>query len=132
MKRILLSFLALCSAAAVMADEPVKAGFYSVEIRTRSGETTTITLNDKMTTTFTETEAVFSDGTDAVAISLAQLRTYTFIPAVIPEGITAPVVSAGAEFYTIDGRRIDSIAGAPTGTYVVRSGNTTFKVLHKQ
>lgn len=132
MKRILLSILALCSAGAVMADEPLKAGFSSVEVRTRSGETTTITLSDQMTTTFTDTEAIFADETNDVRIPLAQLRTYTFVPAVIPEGITAPVVSAGAEVYTTDGRRIDTLDGAPTGTYVVRNGKTTFKVLHKQ
>lgn len=132
MKRILLSILALCSAGAVMADEPLKAGFSSVEVRTRSGETTTITLSDQMTTTFTDTEAIFADETNDVRIPLAQLRTYTFVPAVIPEGISTPVVSANAEFYTTDGRRIDTLAGAPTGTYVVRNGKTTFKVLHKQ
>lgn len=132
MKRFLLSVLTLALAIAAMADEPTKAGFSSVEIRTRSGETTTITLTDKMTTTFTENDAVFADGTNEVRIPLAQLRTYTFVPTVVPEGIATPVVSSGAEFYTIDGRRIDSLAGAPTGTYIVRNGKTTFKVLHKQ
>lgn len=132
MKHSLLFILALGSVATALADEPRKAGFCSVEIRSQKGETTVITLTDQMTTTFTDTEAIFADETNDVRIPLAQLRTYTFVPAVIPEGISTPVVSANAEFYTTDGRRIDTLAGAPTGTYVVRNGKTTFKVLHKQ
>lgn len=131
MKRYLFSLLALCSAAVAMADEPFKAGFSSVEIRTRNGETTTITLTDAMTTTFTETDAIFSDGNDVVSIPLAQLRTYTFVAAVVPEGITAPVVSGHAEFFSVDGRPLESLVGAPEGTYIVRSGQTTFKIYHK-
>lgn len=131
MKRYLFSLLALCSATFAMADEPMKAGCSSVEIRTRSGETTTVTLSDAMTTTFTDSEVIFSDGTDAVAIPLAQFRTYTFVAAIIPEGITAPVVSGNAEFFTVDGRRLESLAGAPEGTYIVRNGKTTFKIYHK-
>lgn len=132
MKRLLFSILALCSAAVAMADEPQKAGFSSIEVRTRSGETTIITLTEEMTTTFNDTAVIFADAINSVQFPLAQFRSYTFVPAVIPEGITTPVVSAGAEFYTVDGRRIDTLAGAPTGTYVVRNGKTTFKVLHNQ
>lgn len=132
MKHSLLFILALGSVATAMADEPRKAGFCSVEIRSQKGETTVITLTDQMTTTFTDTDVVFADDSYRFELPLAQLRSYAFVPAVIPEGITTPVISTNAEFYTIDGRRIDVLAGAPTGTYVVRNGKTTFKVLHKQ
>lgn len=132
MKRLLFSIFALCGAATALADTPLKAGFCSVEIRSQQGETTVITLTDNMKTTFTDADVIFADDSYRFELPLAQLRSYTFVPAVIPEGITTPVVSAGAEVYTIDGRRIDTLAGAPAGTYVVRNGKTTFKVLHKQ
>lgn len=130
MKHILLTFLASTCSLAALAD--TKAGFSSVEIRTQKGETQVITLTDDMTTTFNATDVVFADATNRVALSLKDLRSYTFVPAVIPESITSPVVSTDAQIYTADGRRIESLDGAPAGTYVVRSGQTTFKIYHNQ
>lgn len=137
MKRIILPTLALCSALTAAAD--VKPGYSSVVVRTQTGETTTITLTDAMKTTFTAADAIFSDGTTEVAIPLADLRSYTFVEAIIPEGINAPLLNLGdanTEIFTIDGRLVRtasslSLDGLQTGTYIVRSGNRTIKVSHK-
>lgn len=137
MKRIVLSTLALCGALIATAD--VKPGFSSVVVTSPTGETTTITLTDAMVTSFTAADAIFSDGTNEVAIPLADLRSYTFVEAVIPEGINAPLLNLGdanAEIFTLDGRLVRSASslsldGLQTGTYIVRSGNRTIKVNHK-
>lgn len=137
MKRIVLSTLALCGALIATAD--VKPGYSSVVVTSPTGETTTITLTDAMVTSFTAADAIFSDGTNEVAIPLANLRSYTFVEAVIPEGISAPLLNLGganAEIFTLDGRLVRSASslsldGLQTGTYIVRSGNRTIKVNHK-
>lgn len=145
MKRSILSALVLCGTLTAVADTPtrlttdVKPGYSSVVICSPTGETTTITLTDAMKTTFTTAEATFSDGSNEVIIPLAQLRSYTFTEAVIPEGIHAPLLSLDgtkAEIFTIDGRLVRtanqvSLDGLQPGTYVVRSGKSTFKVNHK-
>lgn len=130
MKHLLLTVLASASALTAFADQ--KAGFASIEVRTQKGETTVVTLTDDLTTTFTATDVVFADANNSVALPLKDLRSYTFVPAVIPEGVTSPVVSADAQIFTIDGRRIDNLNAAPAGTYVVRHGETTFKVHHRK
>lgn len=132
MKKIFLSLLAIAAALTVSADG-LKAGYSSVEVHTVSGETTTIILTDDMTTTFTSTDIIFADATNTVNIPLAHLRTYTFVPAVIPEGITnVPAVQGGITgIYTADGRRITSLEGAPAGLYIVKCGKTTLKIYHK-
>lgn len=130
MKHLLLTVLASASALTALADQ--KAGFASIEVRTQKGETTVVTLIDDLTTTFTATDVVFADANNSVALPLKDLRSYTFVPAVIPEGVTSPVVSADAQIFTIDGRRIDNLNAAPAGTYVVRHGETTFKVHHRK
>lgn len=132
MKRIILHTLALAAALTASADG-LKPGFSSVEIRTVSGETTTVTLTDGMTTTFTAQDIVFADATTAVSIPLAQLRTYSFVEAIIPEGITSvPAVQNGiSAIFTVDGRQISSLEGAPAGLYIVKSAGTTMKIYRK-
>lgn len=132
MKRIILHTLALAAALTASADG-LKPGFSSVEIRTVSGETTTVTLTDGMTTTFTAQDIIFADATTAVSIPLAQLRTYSFVEAIIPEGITSvPAVQNGiSAIFTADGRQISSLEGAPAGLYIVKSAGTTMKIYRK-
>lgn len=131
MKQALLSFLAL--AALTASADGFKTGYSSVELRTQSGETTTLTLTDAMTTTFTTTDIVFSDGSTTITLPLAQLRTYSFVPAVIPEGISGvPAVQGDiTAVYTADGRQIPSLESAPAGLYIVKCGKTTLKIYHK-
>lgn len=132
MKRIILHTLALAAALTASADG-LKPGFSSVEIRTVSGETTTVTLTDGMTTTFTAQDIVFADATTAVSIPLAQLRTYSFVEAIIPEGITSvPAVQNGiSAIFTADGRQMPSLEGAPAGLYIVKTAGTTIKIYRK-
>lgn len=131
MKKAFLSLLSL-TALTTSADD-LKAGYSSVEVRTVSGETTTIVLTDDMTTTFTSTDIIFADATNTVSIPLAQLRTYSFVPAVIPEGISGvPAVQGDiTAVYTADGRQISSLESAPAGLYIVKCGKTTLKIYHK-
>lgn len=132
MKRIILHTLALAAALTASADG-LKPGFSSVEIRTVSGETTTVTLTDEMTTTFTASDVVFADATTTVSLPLTQLRTYSFVEAVIPEGITSvPAVQNGiSAIFTADGRQISSLEGAPAGLYIVKTAGTTIKIYRK-
>lgn len=132
MKRIILPTLALAAALTASADG-LKPGFSSVEIRTVSGETTTVTLTDEMTTTFTASDVVFADATTTVSLPLTQLRTYSFVEAVIPEGITdVPAVQNGIDaIFTADGRQIPSLEGAPAGLYIVKTAGTTMKIYRK-
>lgn len=131
MKKTLLSILALTALTA--SADGFKAGFSSVELRSQSGETTTVTLTDAMTTTFTATDVVFADGTTTVTMPLAQLRSYTFVEAVVPEGITeVPTVQDGiTAIYTADGRRVDSTNMNQPGLYIVKCGKSTLKVYRK-
>lgn len=132
MKRIILHTLALAATLTASADG-LKPGFSSVEIRTVSGETTTVTLTDEMTTTFTASDIVFADATTTVSLPLTQLRTYSFVEAVIPEGITSvPAVQHGiSAIFTADGRQIPSLEGAPAGLYIVKTAGTTIKIYRK-
>lgn len=131
MKKAFLSLLSL-TALTTSADD-LKAGYSSVEVRTVKGETMTVTLTDAMTTTFTSTDIIFTDATNTVSIPLAQLRTYSFVPAVIPEGISGvPAVQGDiTAVYTADGRQIPSLESAPAGLYIVKCGKTTLKIYHK-
>lgn len=138
MKRIILAILTLCAALTAAAD--TKAGFSSVVITTQTGETTTVTLTDDMTTAFTATDIVFADADNVVSIPLARLRSYTFVEATIPEGISAPTAGIStrqaAEVYTIDGRLITTtrslnLEGLQPGTYIVRSGQESVKIQHR-
>lgn len=139
MKKTLLSLFALAIALTASADgtttavSDLKPGFSSVEIRTVSGETTTVTLTDGMTTTFTTQDIIFADATTTVSLPLTQLRTYSFVEAVIPEGITSvPAVQHGiSAIFTADGRQIPSLEGAPTGLYIVKTAGTTMKIYRK-
>lgn len=139
MKKTILSLFAIAAALSAAAGDTttaggdLKAGFSSIEVRTVSGETTTVTLTDEMTTTFTATDVIFADATTTVSIPLAQLRTYTFIEAVIPEGITAvPAVQNGVSaIFTADGRQLPTLDGAPAGLYIVKSAGTTIKIYRK-
>lgn len=134
MKRSSLIILALCGALAAAASvaEDTKPGYSSVVLRTQTGETTTITLTDNMSTKFTETDIVFDDGQNMVSLPLAKLRSYTFTEAVIPEGIDAvPIVGEAEAVYSADGRRVPSLSGAPAGLYIVKNGKTTLKIYHK-
>lgn len=137
MKR-LLPLLALGASLTASAD--VKPGFASVEITTQRGEVSTVTLTDAMTTRFTASDVIFADATTTVSLPLAQLRSYSFVPAVVPEGIVAPRFDTTDgqpyEVYSLDGRRLTtasslSLEGLTPGTYVVRHGNTTLKVHHR-
>lgn len=138
MKRILISALALCCSVAALADG-VKSGYSSVVLCAQNGETTTITLSDAMQTTFTATDIVFSDASNEVRMPLARLRSYSFVEAIVPEGISAPLLSVSgeaAEVYTLDGRHLMttrslSLAGLQAGTYIVRQGGVSFKINHK-
>lgn len=132
MKKVLLSLFTIATAMTATADG-LKAGYSSVEIRTVSGETTTVTLSDDMTTQFTAQDIVFADATTTVTLPLAQLRTYTFVEAVIPEGITDVTAVQGNinAIYTADGRQITSLEGAPAGLYIVKSAGTTIKIYRK-
>lgn len=131
MKKAFLSLLSL-TALTTSADD-LKAGYSSVEVRTVKGETMTVTLTDAMTTTFTSTDIIFTDATNTVSIPLAQLRTYSFVAAVIPEGISGvPAVQGDiTAVYTADGRQIPSLESAPAGLYIVKCGKTTLKIYHK-
>lgn len=139
MKKTILSFFALaitlCASADAFAQQSteLKPGYSSVEIRTVSGETTIVTLTDEMTTQFTAQDIVFADATTTVTLPLAQLRTYTFVEAVIPEGITDVTAVQGNinAIYTADGRQITSLEGAPAGLYIVKSAGTTIKIYRK-
>lgn len=138
MKRLLLPILASCCVLGASADD-LKAGYSSVTICSQTGVTTTVTLTDMMTTTFTDKDIVFADADNEVRLPLAQLRSYTFVEASVPEGISAPLLHlAGqpAEVYTADGRLVATtrslqLEGLQPGTYIVRSGNVSFKINHK-
>lgn len=138
MKRIFFNLLALCCTLGAAADG-VKAGYSSVTLCAQNGETTTITLTDQMTTSFTEKDIVFSDATNEVSLPLARLRSYSFGEAVVPEGISAPMVSLSgeaADVFTLDGRHLTttrnlSLAGLQPGTYIVRQGGVSIKINHK-
>lgn len=131
MKKTLLALLALTALTA--SADGFKAGYSSVQISTVSGETTTVTLTDEMTTTFTASDIVFADATTTISLPLTQLRTYSFVEAVIPEGITSvPAVQHGiSAIFTADGRQIPSLEGAPTGLYIVKTAGTTMKIYRK-
>lgn len=139
MKKTFLSLFALAIALTASADgtttavSDLKPGYSSVEIRTVSGETTTVTLTDEMTTTFTASDVIFADATTTVSIPLAQLRSYSFVEAVIPEGITDVTVAHDSidAIFTADGRQIPSLEGAPAGLYIVKSAGTTIKIYRK-
>lgn len=132
MKRIILHTLALAAALTASADG-LKPGFSSVEIRTVSGETTTVTLTDEMTTQFTASDVIFADATTTVSIPLAQLRSYSFVEADIPEGITDVTVAHDSidAIFTADGRQMPSLEGAPAGLYIVKTAGTTMKIYRK-
>lgn len=132
MKRIILHTLALAAALTASADG-LKPGYSSVEIRTVSGETTTVTLTDEMTTQFTASDVIFADATTTVSIPLAQLRSYSFVEAVITEGITDVTVAHDSidAIFTADGRQMPSLEGAPAGLYIVKSAGTTIKIYRK-
>lgn len=139
MKKTILSLFAIAAALSAAAGDTttaggdLKAGFSSIEVRTVNGETTTVTLTDEMTTTFTATDVTFADATTTVSIPLAQLRTYTFVEAVIPEGIAdVPILAGGVSaIYTADGRTLPTLEGAPAGLYIVKRGKTTIKIYRK-
>lgn len=138
MKRKILPILALSVALTAAAD--TKAGFSSVVITMQTGETTTVTLTDDMTTAFTATDIVFADAANTVSMPLARLRSYSFVEATIPEGISAPTAGIStqqnAEVYTLDGRfvattRSLNLEGLQPGTYIVRSGENSVKIQHR-
>lgn len=131
MKRILLTTLALGTLAASAQD--LKAGYSSICVQHVNGETTTITLTDQLTTQITATHIVFADAANEVNIPLDQLRSYSFVEAVIPEGIDqVPVVANGiSAVYTADGRQLPSLQGVPAGLYIVKCGKSTMKVYRK-
>lgn len=144
MKKTILSILTLAAALTASADDTttavsdLKAGFSSVEIRTVSGETTTVTLTDEMTTQFTTSDVVFADATTTVSIPLDQLRTYTFVEAAIPEGITTIGLSSNtaAQVFDLEGRLVATTRGLnlaqlKPGTYIVRIAGTSIKINHK-
>lgn len=137
MKKTILYLFTLAAALTASADD-VKAGFSSIEIRTVGGETTTVTLTDEMTTKFTATDVVFADATNTVSIPLDQLRTYSFVEAVIPEGISAISLAEGAtaQVFDLEGRLLTTTRGLnlsqlKPGTYIVRIGGTSLKINHK-
>lgn len=139
MKKTLLSLFALAATLTASAEPAMllttdaKAGYSSVQISTVNGENTTVTLSDEMTTTFTAQDIVFADGTTTVSIPLAQLRTYTFVPATPPDGITeVPVLQNGVTaIFSADGRQLPTLDGAPAGMYIVKCGKTTMKIYRK-
>lgn len=130
MKQTILSLLALATTLTGAADT-LKPGYSSVQLLAHDGHTTTVTLTDDMVTTFTDTDIVFADAANTVTMALADLRSFTFTEAVIPDGIATPVVAEAQEIYTADGHRIATLDGAPAGLYIIRSGKSIVKIYHQ-
>lgn len=135
-------------------------GYKSVVVKLTDGTTTTVNLSTELTTTFSDSEAIFSDATTRVAFQRSQLATFEFSKT---SGIHALTVSEGAQpsvdvaphCISIDGLapdtpiRLHDAAGKcvsathatdhfifdtsalSTGTYILSVGTATYKIVKR-
>ena len=159
MKRLLLSFLALCCMVSAWAQGDITQ---RLVVWQRSGEKIYIDLTEEPETTFEDGMLVLKTSKNSYMFQLQNILRYTY------EGTITAIESLSAnpnelrfsqnneamkfeglpegtrlEIYAMDGKllttqsvekgkpSIVSLKGQPTGTYIVKAGNTTFKFLKR-
>ena len=139
MKKLILSLLTLFAASAAWADT-------SLFVHSKSGDVLEIAFSEKPVVTYSEGYVVVSAAEASVSYPIAILDKFTFgETSEHVTRITAPVnVAPQPTFiYSIDGKLMRtykpnedgttsaSLEGLPTGTYVVKNGKTSYKVVKR-
>ena len=132
--------------------------FNTIVVKTTDGIESTIVLTESLTTTFSDTEAIFSDGNTRVAFLREQLQGFEFTYADGISPITEQQTPARPQFdgtslriilenlpsdclvsvHNAQGKRIHhaiatghheiSLANCPQGIYLVSVGRTTYSI----
>ncbi len=140
MKKVIFSLLTLIAATAAWADT-------ALIVHQKSGGIVQYAFSEKPVVTYNDGYLVISAAEASVSYPLSDMQKFTFGEAEEDQitRITAPVnVAAQPTYiYSIDGKLMRtlkpsddgttsaSLEGLPAGTYVVKNGKTTYKVLKK-
>ena len=140
MKKVIFSLLTLFAATAAWADT-------ALIVHQKSGGVVQYAFSEKPVVTYNEGYLVISASEASVSYPLSDMQKFTFGEAEEDQitRITAPVNVAPQPtyIYSIDGKLMRtlkpsddgttsaSLEGLPAGTYVVKNGKTTYKVLKK-
>ena len=139
MKKIILSLLTLFAATVTWADT-------ALFVHEKSGAVFQIAFSEKPVVTYKSGNVVISAPEEIVSYPIANLDKFTFGEANdVIDRITAPVdVAPQPTFiYSIDGKLMrtykpnedgttsTSLEGLPAGTYVIKNGMTSYKVLKR-
>lgn len=139
MKKVLLSLLTLFAATASWAET-------ALFVHEKSGATVEFAFSEKPVVTYTEDYLVISFADGSVMYPLSNMQKFTFgeVDEYVTR-ITAPVNVAPqpTQIYSLDGKLMRtlqpsengttsaSLEGLSAGTYVIKNGKTSYKVLKK-
>lgn len=139
MKKIILSLLTLIAATAVWADT-------ALFVHEKSGGVLQIAFSEKPVVTYSEGYVVITSAEASVSYPVANMDKFTFGEvAETVTRITAPAnaVPQPTYIYGIDGKLVrtfqpgddrstsTSLEGLSAGTYVIKNGKTSYKVLKR-